>query len=74
VATISKTARGETRYCFRYRTPDRRQTDKRGFRTKRDAEQFAAAVEVAKMRRGVHRTASLWGNSAPAGWNVSRGT
>jgi integrase len=29
---------------------DRRQTDKRGFRTKRDAEQFAATVEVAKMR------------------------
>jgi Arm DNA-binding domain len=34
----------------RYRTPDHRQTDKRGFRTKRDAEQFAATVEVAKMR------------------------
>jgi Arm DNA-binding domain len=33
-----------------YRKPDRKQTDKRGFRTKRDAEQFAATVEVAKMR------------------------
>jgi integrase len=52
VATISsyKTKQGQTRYRVRYRTPDRRQTDKRGFRTKRDAEQFAAAVEVAKMR------------------------
>ncbi|WP_233550922.1 tyrosine-type recombinase/integrase [Amnibacterium setariae] len=34
----------------RYRTPDRRQTDKRGFRTKREAEDFLATVEVAKMR------------------------
>lgn len=52
MATISKyrTKHGETRYRVRYRTPDRRQTDKRGFRTKRDAEQFAATVEVSKMR------------------------
>lgn len=52
MATISsyKTKQGHTRYRVRYRTPDRRQTDKRGFRTKRDAEKFAAAVEVAKMR------------------------
>jgi integrase len=51
MATISSynTAQGK-RYRVRYRTPDRRQTDKRGFRTKRDAEQFAATVEVAKMR------------------------
>ena len=41
---------GDLRYRVRYRTPDRRQTDKRGFRTKRDAEQYAATVEVAKMR------------------------
>lgn len=38
------------RYRVRYRTPDRRQTDKRGFRTKRDAELFLAKVEVAKHR------------------------
>ncbi|MFX1784310.1 tyrosine-type recombinase/integrase [Prescottella equi] len=38
------------RYRVRYRTPDRRQTDKRGFKTKRDAEAFAATVEVEKMR------------------------
>jgi integrase len=52
MATISKykTSRGETRYRVRYRTPARGQTDKRGFRNKRDAEQFAATVEVAKMR------------------------
>jgi integrase len=52
VATISKyqTASGATLYRVRYRTPDNRQTDKRGFRTKRDAERFAATVEVAKMR------------------------
>lgn len=37
------------RYRVRYRTPDHRQTDKRGFRTKRDAEAFAATVEVEKL-------------------------
>jgi integrase len=34
----------------RFRTPDNRQTDKRGFRTKRDADRFAAEVEVAKLK------------------------
>lgn len=38
------------RYRVRYRTPDRRQTDKRGFKTKRDAERFASSIEVAKDR------------------------
>lgn len=38
------------RYRVRYRTPDRRQTAKRGFRTKRVAEQYLATVEVSKMR------------------------
>ena len=32
---------GATRYRVRYRTPENRQTDKRGFTTKRDAERFA---------------------------------
>lgn len=52
MATISSytTRQGQKRYRVRYRTPDRTQTDKRGFRTKRDAEQFAATVEVAKIR------------------------
>jgi len=51
VATITPydTASGK-RYRVRYRTPDRRQTDRRGFRTKRDAQAFASTVEVAKMR------------------------
>jgi hypothetical protein len=47
---ITRPSRGATLYRVRYRTPDNRQTDKRGFRTKRDAERFAATVEVAKMR------------------------
>ncbi len=38
------------RYRVRYRTPDRKQTDKRGFRTKRDAELYLATVEVSKAR------------------------
>jgi integrase len=52
LATISKyqTASGATLYRVRYRTPDNRQTDKRGFTTKRDAEAFAATVEVSKLR------------------------
>jgi len=51
MATITPydTASGK-RYRVRYRTPDRRQTDRRGFRTKRDAQAFAATVEVSKMR------------------------
>lgn len=40
---------GQTRYRVRYRKPDGKQTDKRGFKRKRDAEQFAATVEVRKM-------------------------
>ncbi len=52
MATISKyqTASGATLYRVRYRTPDRGQTDKRGFKTKRDAEAFANTVEVTKAR------------------------
>ncbi|SNS55089.1 AP2-like DNA-binding integrase domain-containing protein [Rhodococcoides kyotonense] len=37
------------RYRVRYRTPDHRQTTKRGFKTKRDAEAFANTVEVQKL-------------------------
>ncbi|GAB2973563.1 tyrosine-type recombinase/integrase [Frigoribacterium salinisoli] len=40
-----KTAAGD-RWRVRYRKPDRSQTDKRGFRTKREAELFAATVTV----------------------------
>jgi hypothetical protein len=42
---------GGRRYRVRYQTPDRRQTDKRGFRTQHDTEQFLASVEVS-MGRG----------------------
>lgn len=50
MATIEpyETRAGETRYRVRYRKPDHRQTDKRGFKTKRDAKMFAATVEVSK--------------------------
>lgn len=52
MATISKyqTASGATLYRVRYRTPEHRQTDRRGFRTKRDAQEFAASVEVSKLK------------------------
>lgn len=51
MATIEpyETKRGR-RYQVRYRKPDRTQTKKRGFRTKRDAELFLANVEVSKAR------------------------
>ena len=38
------------RYRVRYRLPDHSQTDKRGFRTKREAELYLASVEVSKAR------------------------
>jgi len=41
------TANGR-RYRVRYRKPDKSQTDKRGFRTRRDADLFLASVEIAK--------------------------
>jgi integrase len=44
-----ETASGK-RYRVRYRQPDKSQTDKRGFRTKREAELFLASVEVTKSR------------------------
>lgn len=50
MATISKheTTSSVTLYRVRYRTPDHRQTDKRGFRTKKAAEAIANTVEVKK--------------------------
>lgn len=37
------------RYRVRYRKPDGKQTDKRGFRTKKEAEKFANTVEFKKL-------------------------
>ncbi len=52
MATIERYVRrsGQVRYRVRYRNPEGKQTDKRGFRTKREAEAFAATVESAKIR------------------------
>jgi integrase len=52
MATIEKyqTASGATLYAVRYRTPENRQTMKRGFATKRDAQAWANGVEVSKSR------------------------
>jgi hypothetical protein len=44
-----ETASGK-RYRVQYRTPDRRNTMKRGFTTKRAAELFLASVEIAKVK------------------------
>lgn len=55
MATIERyqTATGTMRYRVRYRAPDRRQTTKRGFSTKRDAQAWAEQLEVDK-RRGAY--------------------
>lgn len=55
MATIEKyeTTSGATFYAVRYRTPDRRTTRKRGFKTKRDAQAWADQLEVDK-RQGVY--------------------
>ncbi|MBN7792390.1 tyrosine-type recombinase/integrase [Microbacterium esteraromaticum] len=45
--TAYSTAAGK-RYRVRYRKPDKSQTDKRGFRTKKEAELFLASVTVSK--------------------------
>jgi hypothetical protein len=51
MATVSSYNTGAgKRYRVRYRTPDRGQTDKRGFKTKREAQAFAATVEVSKLK------------------------
>ncbi len=51
MATIEPYATaGGLRYRVRYRTPDHRQTTRRGFSTKRDAEAFLHSVEVSKLR------------------------
>ena len=51
MATIeSYVTQSGKRYMVRYRKPDRTQTKKRGFKTKRDAEAFSATVEVSMLR------------------------
>jgi hypothetical protein len=51
MAKISKyQTKSRTLYRVRYRTPEHQETQKRGFTTKRDAEAFAATVEVSKLR------------------------
>ena len=50
MATIeSYETKAGKRYQVRYRTPDHRQTKRRGFKTKRDATDFANTVEVSKL-------------------------
>jgi integrase len=60
MATIEtyETSTGAKRYMVRYRTPNRTQTKKRGFKTKRDAQDYAATVEVEK-RTGSYVAPSL---------------
>lgn len=47
--TAYQSAAGK-RYRVRYRKPDKSQTDKRGFKTKKEAELFLASVTVSKAR------------------------
>ncbi len=49
-SVLSYEAAGGRRYRVMYRTPDHRQTTKRGFKTKREAELYLATVETNKAR------------------------
>lgn len=42
------TTKAGRRYRVRYRTPGKKQTDKRGFRTRKDAELFLASITMSK--------------------------
>lgn len=50
VGESDQTSSWSVRYRVRYRTPDQRQTDRRGFTTKRGAEAWANPLEVDKSR------------------------
>lgn len=52
MASITKytTKAGELRYRVQYRTPENKLTGARGFKTKREAENYAATVTVSKAR------------------------
>ena len=52
MATITRyqDKKGKTLYRVNYRTPERKQTTKRGFSTKKAAQDFAATVHVSKLR------------------------
>jgi len=49
-SVLSYESAGGRRYRVMYRTPDHRQTTKRGFKTKREAELYLATVETSKAR------------------------
>lgn len=71
MATIeSYETKAGTRYLVRYRTPDHRQTKKRGFTTKRDAKAYAATVEVAKLRGAFvpHKAGRTTVSEVEVGW------
>ncbi|MGV8895632.1 MAG: Arm DNA-binding domain-containing protein [Rhodoglobus sp.] len=57
------------RYWIIYRRPDHLQTQKRGFKTKRDAELFLAKTEIDKSR-GAYINPSKSGSTC--GWRADR--
>ena len=60
-----ETSRGR-RYRVRYRKPDHSRTDRRGFRAKREAEQFLASMEVSNAC-GAYVDPALGGSLSSAG-------
>lgn len=70
--TRYKTSKGETRYRVRYRKPDGTQTDKRGFKRKIDAENWAAKRVTVAKAEGTYidpqRGRQQWGSWGPHGW------
>jgi hypothetical protein len=69
------TAEAGKRYRVIYRRPDHRQTSKRGFTTKREAELCLSSIEVAKARGEFVEPPSPAPRSltsAPIGWKTKR--
>jgi len=67
-------ADGKTkRYRVRYRTPDKRSTDKDGFARVKDAKDFAATVEVSMIRASAWRRLTHARRSANSGLGGSAG-
>lgn len=70
--TRYKTSKGETRYRVRYRKPDGTQTDKRGFKRKIDAENWAAKRVTTAKAEGTYidpqAGKATVGELGPPGW------
>ena len=72
MTTISSyTTQSGVRYRVRYRNPDGSQTDKRGFKRKRDAEQWAAEHVTTAKAQGSLIDQPFISRQIPNRWNLA---